>query len=78
MYKTTSSLFLEFETSPPSFPHLQAQQLVQVEAAKVQEELAALTVEGYSSDETVRPRFLLPASALLHGTTIVLVRLKTC
>ena len=34
----------------------QAQQLVQVEAAKVQEELANTTVEGFSSDETVRCR----------------------
>ena len=34
---------------------LQAQQLVQVEAAKVQEELANTVVEGFSSDETVRP-----------------------
>ena len=32
----------------------QAQQLVQVEAAKVQEELANTVVEGFSSDETVR------------------------
>ncbi len=32
----------------------QAQQLVQVEAAKAQEELANTVIEGYSSDETVR------------------------
>lgn len=31
-----------------------AQQLVQVEAAKAQEELAAAEFEGYSEDETVR------------------------
>jgi DNA-binding YbaB/EbfC family protein len=31
-----------------------AQQLVQVEAAKVQEELAAAEFEGFSDDETVR------------------------
>ncbi|KAK9845364.1 hypothetical protein WJX81_004495 [Elliptochloris bilobata] len=31
-----------------------AQQLVQVEAAKAQEELAAAEFDGYSSDETVR------------------------
>ena len=31
-----------------------AQQLVQVEAAKVQEELANSNFEGYSNDETVR------------------------
>lgn len=31
-----------------------AQQLVQVEAAKVQEELSRAEFDGYSSDETVR------------------------
>ena len=40
------------ELFPPPVP--QAQQLVQVEAAKVQEELANTVVEGFSSDETVR------------------------
>lgn len=78
VYNTTGSLSLDFDTFPPSFRHLQAQQLVQVEAAKVQEELAALTVEGYSSDETVPLHPLLPAQALPHGAALVLVELKNC
>ena len=52
----------------------QAQQLVQVEAAKAQEELANTTIEGYSSDETVRDNALrarkpdpLLAHACLNG-----------
>jgi DNA-binding protein YbaB len=39
----------------------QAQQLVQVEAAKAQEELANTVIEGYSSDETVRLQANTPA-----------------
>lgn len=53
-------MFWRLNPAPPLVP--QAQQLVQVEAAKVQEELANTVVEGFSSDETVRPA-PLPAAA---------------